>query len=304
MAIHRPYRDIVKCLCIAGIIATAGVVPSGNANETVGITLEQAVRKVNIAGRQRMLSQRMAKAACLLSQQITPVSAFDQLSQAYQLFGESDQALRTGAPAFDLPAETIPHVLQALDVVAGHWDTYRGLIDTNLDGNGFDPLALQQLDEASLRVLETMNFAVFQTARAYGSLHDDIPILQTVTVDVAGRQRMLIQRAVKEACMMRVAEDPSLYARRLAVSVQVFDLSLTALQYGYDQVGVIPAPSPHIATQLQTVRDHWGPIKLILDRGAAGEVLNESELEQLARDSEPLLWAMDTAVGLYEAPTP
>lgn len=145
-----------------------------------------------------------------------------------------------------------------------------------------------------------MNMAVFQTARAYADVSPDLPLGQTITVDVAGRQRMLTQRAVKEVCMMRVADDPQAYAARIAETVQLFDLSLNALMVGFDQAGVIPAPTEAIASRLQDVRDLWVPVKALMDRAAAGEVLSDTDMALLASETEPLLRTMNEAVGLYE----
>ena len=268
------------------------------------VTAEEASIRVNIAGRQRMLSQRIAKAACLMSQDISAVESFDQLAQAYNLFIISDDALRNGNPTLGLQRESIAEVREALALVYPHWMEYRSALEAGIAGADFPPAQMEALDDTSLRVLLNMNLAVFQIAKSYGELFDDIPLLRNVTVDVAGRQRMLTQRAVKEACMMRLAADPAIQARRLSETVQLFDLSLTALQLGYDQLGVIPAPTPEIANELEAVRSLWSPIKALLDRAVAGEILDDAALEQLARESEPLLWKMDAVVGLYEAIPP
>ena len=296
-------KGITRGLCVGLAMAATLLSPSLSFAQTE-ITAETASLRVNIAGRQRMLSQRMAKAACLMSQGISEVTAFDQMAQAYNLFIVSDDALRNGNPTLGLPRETLPEVQIAMDNVTPAWMAYRELLETGIADASFLPNAMEELDTASLSVLGNMNRAVFQIAKSYGELFEDIPLLQNVTVDVAGRQRMLTQRAVKEACMMRVADDVTEQSRRLSETVQLFDLSLTALQLGYDQLGVIPAPTPEIVAKLEEVRGHWTPIKAVLDRAASGEVLSDIELEQLARDSEPLLWAMDAAVGLYEATPP
>ncbi|KJZ20681.1 hypothetical protein TW80_07900 [Loktanella sp. S4079] len=264
------------------------------------VSAEEATRKVNIAGRQRMLSQRMAKAACLMAQDISFGTAFDQMTSAYNLFVASDDALRHGNEDMGLQAETFPRVLRSLGNIDEHWLRYRIVIEQSIDTGIINQDELQTLDDASLQVLKFMNMAVFQTARAYADVSPDLPLGQTITVDVAGRQRMLTQRAVKEVCMMRIADDPQLYAARVAETVQLFDLSLNALMVGFDQAGVIPAPTEAIANRLQDVKELWVPVKAIMDRAAAGEVLSDSDMALLASETEPLLRTMNDAVGLYE----
>lgn len=280
-------------------LALAAGIPTVSAAQ-VEVTAEAAAIRVNIAGRQRMLSQRIAKAACLMSQGVSELAAFDQMAQAYNLFIISDDALRNGNPTLGLPKETLPEVQAALANVTPEWLIFRDLLETGIRDAAFAAQDMELLDATSLNVLRNMNFAVFQIAKSYGEHFDQIPLLRNVTVDVAGRQRMLTQRAVKEACMMRIASDPAEQARRLSETVRLFDISLTALQIGYDQLGVIPAPTSEIAAKLDEVRGLWTPVKAMLDRAAAGEILSNDDLERLASDTEPLLWAMDEAVGLYE----
>ena len=149
-------------------------------------------------------------------------------------------------------------------------------------------------------VLKYMNIAVFKIARAYAASVAEVPLGLTITIDVAGRQRMLTQKAVKEACLMVTAEDPLVYADRLGETIELFDLSLKALRDGYEDVGVIAAPTREIDRKLLEVAGLWEPVRSILDRAAEGQVLSDRDLSKVARMSEPLLQTMNEAVGLYE----
>jgi len=260
----------------------------------------EAARKVNVSGRQRMLSQRMAKAACLMSRDISFAATFDQLTQSYSLFQRSDEALRSGDDEFGLSSEELPEVLNALAAIDQAWANYRGLLETAVESGAVAKEELETLDGESREVLKFMNIAVFKTARAYANVVPQLPLGLTITIDVAGRQRMLTQKAVKEACLMSVSADPSIHADRLNETIELFDLSLKALRDGYDDVGVVPAPTREIDRKLLEVAGLWEPVKAILDRAAQGEVLSDRELSRVARLSEPLLQTMNEAVGLYE----
>ena len=288
--------SVIASVCVSILLTTQ--IPAAAQGD---VSAEEATRKVNIAGRQRMLSQRMAKAACMIAQGISTDTSYDQMRDALALFEASDNALRRGDPSVGLQVERAPEVLTAFADLDPAWDAYRALIEAALENGEVPQEQLTAFDDASLQVLRLMNISVFQLARTYADAEVTLEEGQTITVDVAGRQRMLTQRGVKEACMMRIADDPMIYADRLAETVQLFDLSLSALQIGYEQVGVIAAPAGPIETQLEEVRNLWNPIKEVMDRAAAGEVLGRSELARLQRDTEVLLHEMDRAVGLYEA---
>ena len=270
------------------------------AQDVSSVPAIEAARKVNVSGRQRMLSQRMAKAACLMSRDISFASNYDQLTQAYTLFERSDIALRAGDEQLGLSPEALPDVIDALSAIDDPWANYSGLLENAVQSGTVDTGNLESLDRDSRDVLKYMNIAVFKIARAYAASVAEVPLGLTITIDVAGRQRMLTQKAVKEACLMATAEDPLVYADRLGETIELFDLSLKALRDGYEDVGVIAAPTREIDRKLLEVAGLWEPVRSILDRAAEGQVLSDRDLSKVARMSEPLLQTMNEAVGLYE----
>ena len=283
------------------LVAAPTVHAQDNAAQNGGANLAvEAAKKVNVSGRHRMLSQRMAKATCLMARDISFATTFDQLTQSYSLFQRSDVALRSGDAELGLRSEELPEVLEALSAIDQPWANYRTILETAIETGTVDQGGLETLDDQSREVLKYMNMAVFKIARAYANVVPEVPLGLTITIDVAGRQRMLTQKAVKEACLMTFAADPLIYADRLYETIDLFDLSLKALRDGYEDVGVIPAPTREIDRKLLEVAGLWEPVKAILNRAAQGEVLSDRDLSRVARLSEPLLQTMNEAVGLYE----
>ncbi len=296
-------RDCISNVLLVAALAIGaptGATADADTAASAPVTAEEATRRVNVAGRQRMLSQRIAKAACLASTGISAGPHLDQLDAAYTLFRRSDAALRVGDAEFGLPAERYQSVLAALSEIDGPWRAYSRMIDTTVADGSIEDERLLVLDAASVEVLDRMNAAVNRTARAYGDAGPRIPLALTVTVDIAGRQRMLTQRAVKEACLMQVAGNPQDYADRLGRTVELFQLSLAALQDGLPDAGVLSAPNAEIEAQLAEVERLWQEVEGTFARAAAGEVLDAGALASLAERVEPLLAAMHAAVGMYE----
>ena len=131
------------------------------------VTAEEATRRVNVAGRQRMLSQRMAKAACLMSTGIAADDHRGQMDAAYALFLQSDAALRVGDPEMGLQEETLNQVLNALSEIDTPWAAYRRVIELAQREGAVPEDRLMPLNATSLEVLRTMNAAVNTTARGY-----------------------------------------------------------------------------------------------------------------------------------------
>jgi len=291
-------KTLIPLGLIAALAATAA--PLSFAQDSGEVTAIEAARKVNISGRQRMLSQRMAKAACLMARDVSFATTYDQLTQSYTLFQRSDTALRIGDEQMGLPAEGFPEILDALATIDAPWAEYNGILENAVESGTIEESDLATLDGDSREVLKYMNIAVFKIARAYAGAIADVPLGLTITIDVAGRQRMLTQKAVKEACLMTFSSDPAVYADRLIETIELFDLSLKALRDGYEDVGVIAAPSREIDRKLQEVAGLWTPVKSILQRAAEGQILSDRDLSKVARISEPLLQTMNEAVQLYE----
>lgn len=294
---------MLKKILITSLVASGLAYPSIVSGQTAVVADDPSLR-INMAGRQRMLSQRIAKAACLMSQDIDTTNAFDQMSQAFALFKKSDTDLRAGNVELGLAKEVNEPVLKALGRIDSHWDNYSQIIQTGLDEGFIEEEDLRDLNQASLKVLKFMNIAVYKTARTYAQDTQSIDLGLAITIDVAGRQRMLTQRAVKSACMMRVADDPTIHADDVASTMELFHSSLQALQDGFDEIGVVPPPNAEVARTLREVSELWQPVRVTLDRAAKGEVLSIRDLGNLAREAEPLLRTMNEAVGLYKQKPP
>ncbi|WP_170407716.1 type IV pili methyl-accepting chemotaxis transducer N-terminal domain-containing protein [Ruegeria arenilitoris] len=289
---------MIRMVLTASFLVCATVAPQTSIAQD-STNVDQVAHRVNIAGRQRMLTQRITKAACLMARDVGFTTSFDQMTQAYGLFLQSDQGLRNGDSDLGLEAESNDTVIGALAAIDSHWAAYKAIIETGIDNATIANAELDELDSASLRVLKFMNIAVYKMARAYASETESVSLNLAITVDIAGRQRMLTQKAVKEACLMQAAADPAEQAARLADTVELFDTSLSALQDGFEDIGVIAPPTPEIARKLREVEELWNPVKGLLERAVNGEVLSDRDLSVLARDSEPLLQRMNEAVALY-----
>lgn len=288
-----------QTLSAIAIALGVGVFSAPLAVSANSITAIEVTHKVNIAGRQRMLSQRMAKAACMMSADIGAPQHFQQMSSAYDLFVRSDNALRYGSVEMELPAENRRAVMRALGRIDVPWAGYSNIIEEVMDEGTAAPDEMVILSAASNEVLKFMNMAVNQTARSYGNVLPDVSLSLTITIDVAGRQRMLTQKAMKETCLMFITGDEG-FAQGLERTISLFDLSLTALEDGFEDVGVMAAPNGEIAQQLAYVRELWTPIHAHLRAASAAGAIDGQTLADLALDTDVLLREMNRAVGMYE----
>jgi len=262
-------------------------------------TAVEAKHRVNIAGRQRMLSQRMSKAACFIHSGVNVDAHLIMLKSAFDLFSQSHQALVSGSKDARLSAETTPAILEKMALVDQKWTEFAPYVQDILSTSRINGTQIAKMDAAGLALLKAMNGAVNMIATEYGTLLEDLPLIQSITIDVAGRQRMLSQKAAKEFCLIASGIETDQNTERLAETVQLFSATLEALMTGMSGVVIAP-PNGETSAMLGQVKAEWGVPSAIFDR-----TLNVAEpccghRRVVAEQMELVLDYMNQAVGMYE----
>jgi len=90
---------------------------------------------IEIAGRQRMLANRMSKNVCLIASDVMDQSAKDQLAESVKLFDASLQALQHGLPAVGVRPPPTEKIEDGLRDVADAWGAIRPIISDALNGD-------------------------------------------------------------------------------------------------------------------------------------------------------------------------
>jgi CRP-like cAMP-binding protein len=227
---------------------------------------------INMAGRQRMLSQRLAKSWLLLGHGIQPGRSRSILAQSAALFEEQMAVLDMLAPNDD--------VRRAHAGVEEIWRRYRTLLACEPEPRGARELF--DLNETLLAATHDMTLAYERAS--------DSP--QGRWVNLAGRQRMLSQRIAKFYLFTQWGIHVARSRAGLAEAMQEFATALTEL--------AVPAQAgPEIEHQLERVSRHWQLLESTL--GSAGHGDEKRRAALVATVSERLLRQTDAAVGLYEA---
>jgi len=119
-------------------------------------------------------------------------------------------------------------------------------------------------------------------------------------INIAGKQRMLIQKMTKEAFM--VASGDEKYRKTLNETAQIFDTTLNNLIYGNKELGIPPAPD-EVKQQLLKVKEMWEPfyknIQIICTKNPDDPQFKEA-LSYLEKHNMELLTEMNNAVMLYQ----
>ncbi|WP_260292506.1 methyl-accepting chemotaxis protein [Sedimenticola hydrogenitrophicus] len=139
---------------------------------TIYLSLGVNSSSIDVAGRQRMLSQRLAKEAILVAQQ---VESREVMEKTITLFESSHRALLDGDGALNILPVKDAGILQQLQLVEQLWSGYKQVITSYAASP--DQAGLEAIQKQSVQVLKEMNKAVGMMAT---EANDAVALQQTI----------------------------------------------------------------------------------------------------------------------------
>jgi nitrate/nitrite-specific signal transduction histidine kinase len=226
---------------------------------------------VNKAGRQRMLSQRIAKAYFQIAQQVDVDRSKKILDNSVAIFDRQLVELKIYAPTPEIKAS-----YQKLETT---WLAYKDI----LLGAAPSPDNGRKVLELSEDVLVLANQGAVQLEKISGTNAARL-------VNISGRQRMLSQRMAKfyQARAWGIADDKS---------AAQFDKARKEFADALQELIAAPTNTSQIKESLELVKQQW-----FFFENALGQKSGADKRPQLAvaTTSERILEEMEGVVGLYE----
>lgn len=227
---------------------------------------------INKAGRQRMLSQRMAKAWLAIGQDIESVKAGRILAESMATFDRQLVELKAYAPQ---PA--IRSTYQQLESV---WAEYK-LALVGAAPKREQAVSLLNLDA---RVLQLAHQGTTQLEKLSGKPAGRL-------VNIAGRQRMLSQRSAKCYLSITWADVDLAQQRELEMAKREFVEAMAVLEAATEA-------TPTIREELSLARQQWVFFDNALRR-IDRQARTPRHSAEVLRSSENILQIMDRVTGLY-----
>lgn len=183
----------------------------------VAQTKQQSGNVINLAGKQRMLTQKMSKEALLIAKGIDVDANKASLAKTVALFDKTLKGLISGDESLKLPATTDKDILAQLKIVSDLWEPFKVAIEKG---------DLEAINKQNIPLLKNMNKAVGMYAKASGSKLD--PKMAT-TINLAGKQRMLSQKMTKELLLVANGIDVDTNSANAKKTVALFATTLKDL---------------------------------------------------------------------------
>jgi len=248
--------------CSALLLSTA---PAVLAQGSKPISIAEAINK---AGRQRMLSQRCAKAWLMRALSVTPSVADGLQSASIELFEAQLRELATLQPTDELRG--------LLTKLNSEWREYKQALSRT---PGKD--AAPEIYERSDIVLATAHATTQAYEKLSGTQFGRL-------INVSGRQRMLSQRLAKFVYFMELG------VKRQEATEQ-FDKARKEFVEALALLKAAPENTEKLKEELALVEQQWFFFETALgDRG------NPNSLKNIATTSERILEQLNIVVGLYE----
>ncbi|MEO9823253.1 MAG: type IV pili methyl-accepting chemotaxis transducer N-terminal domain-containing protein [Paracoccaceae bacterium] len=129
-------------------------------------TVQAELFLIDIAGRQRMLTQKMSKESCMITTGTGTADTVEALQSTMQMFELSLEALRFGMPELGIRKPPTPAISEGLGEVLVEWEAVKPLLDSALAGEKLDADLSTQKFQALNITMAKMNEVVIMYAEA------------------------------------------------------------------------------------------------------------------------------------------
>jgi len=249
-------------------------------------------RLVNLSGKQRMLTQRMAKLAILVSSNIDKKDNIKKLEKFSSLYDKTLNGFKNGDKELQIKFIKKPSIQNQVKVIEKKWQPfYKSVKD--IIKNGKDKKALEYIIDHNEELLKASN----ELVKRYEKLNKSQNYLDKARlhiINVAGRERMLTQKMTKEKLLIVKGEKG--YSSKLQKSINLFDSSLKALINGDSSQTIVKPTNKRIKEQLEKVAIIWKKLKPLYQKKRN----STKELVIIINENPILLSQMNKMVKMAE----
>jgi len=227
---------------------------------------------MNLSGKQRMLSQKMAKEALMVVKGIDVDNNRQNLQKTVDLFNKTLAGLKNGDASLDLPQNEFTRIHRKIDALQTTFDQVASVYKNIATGGtpSADDLTLIAIKNVDVLTQANKIVSLFEIEAKSGvtSTAEELSAL----INISGRQRMLSQKMTKEFLLIQLDIKKNANSSNLKSTINLFDTSLKGLKSGNAGMGIPSGVgSQEILAQLEVVTGIWDEFKSILQKAEVTE---------------------------------
>ena len=252
-------RTLIKYILLTLILSSS----------LLALTDKELAISINLAGKQRMLSQKMTKEAFLIHLDIDKQENLKRLKESSELFNKTLTGLLKGDKSLNLVSIEDAKIQTQLKEVERLWKSFYQEIVSILSGKA-KASSYNILEKENMKLLAEMNRAVgLYASKSSGSSK----LALATDINLAGKQRMLTQKMAKDLLFMSNNAKKDIYLSDFKKSQKLFSEILDGLFHGNEMLNLAGTKLPNITKQLKVVEDLWRENQLLLEKATKGEEL-------------------------------
>jgi hypothetical protein len=252
---------------------------------------------VNLAGKQRMLIQKMSKEVLLVALNIDKQNNLENLKKSKNLFAKTLKGLVSGDGDLNLVGTRDMRVIEQLGKVEKLWDDFEKTIENIIKTGLVSSSDLEIIEQNNIKLLNVMNKAVKMFEMRMGSIANKS---LAKAINLSGRQRMLTQKMTKEFLFIVKNYQTEIYKNNLSKTINLFEKTLNNLIKGNEKYGLEKAPNTAIKSQLMIVKNIWNDFRYNIKVLDDNNTISNENIEYIYQNNMVLLKEMNEAVQMYE----
>ncbi len=255
------------------------------------LSYKELTTTIDLSGKQRMLTQKMAKEAFLIKLNIDRESNIKKLTEDSELFDKTLKGLLNGDKKLKLVTVEDAKIKKQLEKVSSVWNPFY-LNIKNILKNSSDEKSFLSICNKNRELLEEMNGAV----ELYTLQEKNSAFVLVNDMNLAGKQRMLLQKMAKALLVANNGIEVKKYKNEFLESQKLFNRTLKGLFVGDSSLKLRGTKLPFLKKQLEVVKMLWDSEQQKLQNALTGEGTKEA-IDAL----DNITIEMDKTVQLYTA---
>lgn len=240
--------------------------------------------KIKIAGDLRTFTQRMALATAFVMLDVDRAHFMDVLKEEYDEFAHDMEVLAAGDPAYHMEPEQNALVLEAINTVGIGWGVLGPALKDIIEAGTVDDAHFKKVEKVNVQVMALTDSLLHRIMTEY---RESLPQALAFQIDVAGVQRMLSQKMIKEAILVALEFEAEAHHTMLLGSTQLYGFGLDKLhgRMLHNEV-MLPEPDAAMKKELDKADHCWEKLQPILRKLDESHATTPGELSELAKEAD------------------